>query len=148
MPLQVKAIIVQGHTTSFEWGSVMHTQGNSYRRPTLYFRQYAENHDKPWWVQPALGPKCDPKFSEYKRGNLLNTKQSLKHTFGIIHTSKHMLKNICSEMHIVYDSVFGIQTAYNTANYPYIKCRFSCYPPYAMRHTYTNKAITCITQYV
>ena len=47
MPLQVQAIIVQGHTMICEWGSVMHTQGKGYGGPTLYFRQYAENHDKP-----------------------------------------------------------------------------------------------------
>jgi len=38
MPLQVKAIIVQGHTMIWEWGSIKHTNGNGYGRPTLYFR--------------------------------------------------------------------------------------------------------------
>ena len=129
MPLQVQAILVQSHTMICEWGSVINTQGKGCGRPTLYFRQYAENHDKPWWGQQATGPKCCPKFSEYKRDNLLNTKQSFTHIWYHPYIQAHVLHLICSKIHAVYDKwCFGIQNAYNTGNYLYIKCRIFMSP--------------------
>ena len=124
-------------------GGLFYTSSNMPEQPV-------ENHDKPWWGQPVPGPKCDPKFPEYKTDSLPNTKQPLNHTFVIIRTTKaHVLNLNCSKIHVVNDKwCFGIQTAYKTGHYLYISAGFSCYPPNAMSYTSIYKTITFITQYV
>jgi hypothetical protein len=105
-----------------EWGSVMHTKGNGYGRPALYFRQQAENHSED---SQCLGQNVTLNF--------LNTKETI---FWIQndHSNTHLVSSIhpstCAKQYLLWNTCYlweccGIQTAYNTGNYLYIKCRIS-----------------------